>query len=76
MELRVSDVAKCLGVSAARVRELIAAGRLKASHHPTGYFWLVPSSEVMRYVAKGKSKSGRPRAIDINGAKRKCTLST
>jgi excisionase family DNA binding protein len=76
MELRVGEVAKCLGVTQARVRELIASGRLKAKHHPTGYFWLVAVADVMRYVSHGKTNHGRPRTIDTKRAKRKCTLTT
>ena len=64
MELRVRQVAEVLGVTPYRVRELIAAGRLKARHHPSAYYWLVSARSVQDYVQRGRLRGGRPRAVD------------
>lgn len=65
MVLKVREAAGVLGVAPARVRELIAEGRLKAKHHPTAYYWLIEASELRRYVTAGGSGCGRPRAVDL-----------
>jgi hypothetical protein len=65
MTLKVREAADVLGVTPQRVRELIAGGRLKAKHHPTAYYWMIEAAELKRYVAKGSSGHGRPRAVDV-----------
>lgn len=64
MELQVGQTAKLLKVTPYRVRELIAAGRLRARHHPTAYYWLVDAASVRDYISNGRLRAGRPRAID------------
>jgi len=64
MALRVGQVAERLRVAPRRVRELIAEGRLKATHHPTAYYWLVCETSLRQYVKKQKPKRGRPRSVD------------
>jgi excisionase family DNA binding protein len=68
--LKVREAAEVLGVSAIRVRELIADGRIKASHHPTAYYWMIDASELKRYVAHGSKGHGRPRAVDLTKTKK------
>lgn len=68
--LKVREAAEVLGVSAIRVRELIADGRIKASHHPTAYYWMIDASELKRYVAHGSKSHGRPRAVDLAKTKK------
>ena len=63
-ELTVGQAAKILRVSPYRVRELIAAGRLKARHHPTAYYWLISKKSLDTYTLRGRLRAGRPRAID------------
>lgn len=64
MTLKVREAADVLGVTPQRVRELIAGGRLKATHHPTAYYWMIEAAELKRYVAKGSTGHGRPRVVD------------
>lgn len=65
MTFKVRDAAEVLGVAPARVRELIADGRLQAKHHPTAYHWMIDAAELKRYIAKGRIRHGRPRAVDL-----------
>jgi hypothetical protein len=69
--LKVRDAADVLGVTPARVRELIATGRIKAEHHPTAYHWMIEAAELKRYIAKGRTGHGRPRAVDITKSETK-----
>jgi hypothetical protein len=64
MELTVGQAAKILKVTPYRVRELIVAGRLKARHHPSAYYWLITRKSLDAYMLKGRLRAGRPRAID------------
>lgn len=64
MTLTVRETADVLCVTPARVRELIATGKLKARNHPTAYRWMIAASDLTKYVRKGKTLRGRPRAID------------
>lgn len=70
MTLTVRETADVLCVTPARVRELIADGRLKAKNHPTAYRWMISASDLTAYVKKGKTSRGRPRAIDMEESAR------
>ena len=62
---RTSEVARVLRVAPYRVRELIHSGRLRAAHHPTGYYWVVEASELRRYVLSGAAARGRRRNVEV-----------
>lgn len=57
--LTVSEVAAQLGMTTARVCQLIKDGEITASKH--GRDWAILESEVARYEAKPKDPRGRPR---------------
>lgn len=56
--LSVSESAEILGVSPARVRQLIAAGSLEAKK--AGRAWVVPEAAVYNRLSRGP-QPGRPR---------------
>ena len=58
------EAAKRLGVRPGRVRELIKAGRLNATHHPTGYYWVIKPADLNRYIKRGKTPRGASRKVD------------
>lgn len=49
--------AQTLGINASRVRQLILAGRIRATKH--GRDWLIDSSEIERY-SRTRRGPGRP----------------
>jgi excisionase family DNA binding protein len=64
MNLKVSEAATVLGVSPARVRELIAEGKIQAKHHKTAYYWMIRAVDLKKYISIGPAKRGRPRLVD------------
>ncbi len=58
MKLSTTDAALMLAVTPARVRQLIAAGKLKAVR--VGSVWAVDSKSCER-MARSVRKAGRPR---------------
>lgn len=70
MNLKVSEAAKVLGVSPARVRELIAEGKIRAKHHKTAYYWMIRATDLKNYISNGSAKRGRPRLVDAMLEKR------
>lgn len=55
--------AEFLGVTAARVRQLILEGRLKSEKY--GRDHLIKEPELQWYTTSGKRKPGRPRIKDL-----------
>ena len=55
--------AEFLGVTAARVRQLILEGRLKSEKY--GRDHLIQEPDLQVYTAVGKKKPGRPRNNDL-----------
>ena len=53
------SAAKFLGVTASRVRQLIMEGRIKSEKY--GRDHLIQEPELLRFIASGKKKSGRPK---------------
>ena len=58
-ELTTAQAGRALGFSAARVRQLIAAGRLRANR--PGRDYILTSAEVRRFSRMPKLRPGRPR---------------
>jgi len=69
MNLTVKEAAQALGVTPHRVRELIASGKLRARHHATAYYWLISTKSIEHYIATGRPRTGRPRAVDTRTAR-------
>lgn len=57
------SAAKYLGVTPARVRQLIMEGRLKSEKY--GRDHLIKELDLKEYIAGGKKKSGRPRKNNL-----------
>ena len=55
----VTDAAKRLRISRTRVKQLIAAGRLRAKRDAWGY-WSIDAAELRRF-ARIKRRNGRPK---------------
>ena len=55
--------AEFLGVTPARVRQLIVEGRLKSEKY--GQDHLIKEPELQGYTVAGKKKPGRPRKKDL-----------
>jgi excisionase family DNA binding protein len=56
--MTLSQAAAALGVSAATLRQQVAAGRLRATK--IGPLWVVAETEVERYRRDSLGKAGRP----------------
>lgn len=56
--LTTQEAAKFLGVTAARVRQLILDERIKSQK--MGRDHIIPHSELINYQKQGKKKPGRP----------------
>lgn len=57
------DAATCLGVTPARVRQLIREGRLPSEKY--GRDHLISEEALQRYQESGRKKIGRPRKKDL-----------
>ena len=64
--LSVSEAAKCIGCTGARVRQMLLAKELagvKATESENG-LWLIPREEVQKATERERRKGGRPRIGD------------
>lgn len=57
------SAANYLGVTPARVRQLIMDGRIKSEKY--GRDHLIEEYQLKEYIANGKKKSGRPRKNNL-----------
>jgi excisionase family DNA binding protein len=61
--LTAKEASRLLGVSDARIRQLLLEG-LISGHKVSNLVWLIPESEILRYQ-KDRRKPGRPPSSQI-----------
>lgn len=64
--LSVSEAAKVLGCTGARIRQLLLSGELKGikATSAENALWLIPEGEVAEAAKRERRKGGRPRVGD------------
>ncbi len=60
-ELTTAEAGRSLGFSAARVRQLIAAGRLQARR--LGRDYILMDTEILRFAQLPRLRRGRPKSL-------------
>lgn len=62
--MNTKEAAARLGLSIPRVKQLIRAGRLKATK--VGRDWVIDSADLERFAAQPRKAGGRPKNPPIN----------